>query len=297
MSNKTHKTLVIIICETRAHGVTSDLFKRNVLDIIPADLALCVRSNEQHEQHEQHNKFYDLAKYVWPVKEPDNWTDAYKSVAKELNVDENAWLKASAIGEMWLGGGNNKSIINQCGSGAILYYYRWFLQKKLEELNLIKEYDWFVITRSDFIWNIPHPPSKLLDPNRIYIPDGEYYDGVTDRHMIVSANYVKDCIHLIEPILCQPQYVIDSLVQMYGDVLNPERYIKWKLRELGLLDKVCFFPYVMYAVRENGGSTSWSIGTWNSELKYNIKYDGEYQSYIKYKNIIKTADDWKILLP
>jgi hypothetical protein len=40
------KTLVIIIAETRAHEFSYPSFKKNLLDNLDADLALCIAKNE-----------------------------------------------------------------------------------------------------------------------------------------------------------------------------------------------------------------------------------------------------------
>jgi len=44
---------------------------------------------------------------------------------------------------------------------------------------LLERYDRFVITRSDFIWDCPHPPLSVLSPDAIWFPDGEYGGGLT----------------------------------------------------------------------------------------------------------------------
>lgn len=45
------------------------------------------------------------------------------------------------------------------------------------------------------------------------------------------------------------------------------------------------FPYIMYAVRPINGSTSrCSIGVFNNELGYYIKYQSEYDKSSYYKN-------------
>ena len=70
---------------------------------------------------------------------------------------------------------------DRVGGSSILLFYRWLLLKKLIENNLIKKYNRFIITRSDFLWPIKHPPLNQMDEKYIWIPDGESFGGITDR--------------------------------------------------------------------------------------------------------------------
>ena len=55
------RTLIVVLGETRAHELTFALFKKNLMDRLDADVALCVGDNPR----ETHKSFYDHAKYVW----------------------------------------------------------------------------------------------------------------------------------------------------------------------------------------------------------------------------------------
>jgi hypothetical protein len=73
---------------------------------------------------------------------------------------------------------------------------------------------------------------------------------------------------------------------------NLEQFIDYSFTRKGLKDRVKFFPYIMYSVREWNGSTSWSKGQWSDDLGYYIKYRPEFQSATSVSLIIKTLDDW-----
>jgi len=69
------KNLVIIICETRAHEITFDNFKKNVIDVLNADLCICIGVKPDYDYN---NPFYQLAKYRFLYDEPDDFSDAFE---------------------------------------------------------------------------------------------------------------------------------------------------------------------------------------------------------------------------
>jgi len=288
-------TLVVILCETRAFRLCQDKFKENLLDQMNCDLALCVGINKNTEK--EGNKYYSYAKYIWEVDDPPDCGPVYTDICLKENGDPN-WKDLLNIEEdsgekedLNLGGIRT---LKAKGSGAYLYYYRWLLLQQLRREELISKYKWFIITRSDFIWNIPHPNTSILNDNYIYIPDGEKYGGITDRHTILPAKYVETYLNIIHPIIHNPLLVKN----IYNDLdhINPECFIKWWLEYNNIYKYVKYFPYIMYSVREKNGSTSWSKGDWSEENMYYIKYSTEFNSYKKFSNIIHNQEYWKDLL-
>jgi hypothetical protein len=118
------------------------------------------------------------------------------------------------------------------------------------------------VTRSDFIWNIPHPDTKLLNENHIYIPDGEKYGGVTDRHTIIPAKYVETYLNIIEDEL---KYSLKN--KLLGCPTNKV--------DILLVNLV---PFIKYPFNLN---INWILSL---ELKYIIKKN------IKNKNLIDSNE-------
>src|SRR5262245_14583909 len=151
-------------------------------------------------------------------------------------------------------------------SSAILIFCRWLLLHGLQQDDVLDRYDRFVITRSDFVWLCPHPPLSVLDRGAIWFPDGQYWGGLTDRHIVVSRADVVNCLNLIEDILLHP-------VQLYEEMKdqstlknigwNLEQFLQHHLGRKGLLHKVKLFPYVMYTARQVGDdSPTWMRGSY-----------------------------------
>ena len=168
------------------------------------------------------------------------------------------------------------------GSAGILIFFRWFLLKNLIDNDLINKYHRFIITRSDYIYNLPHPKVENMNENCIWIPDSEHYGGYTDRHVILSKNNIKSYLNILNNLVLRSNNYFMKM-KIKSD-WNLEQLIKFHLEQNNVLHLVKEFPYVMYSVRNINGSTRWSQGTFSNKLGYCIKYSSEYNISNYYKN-------------
>ena len=157
------KTLVIVLSETRAHELTFDNFKKNVLDELNADLCVCIGVKPDYDYT---NPYYTHSKYKFVYNEPEDYGDAFEEayqMLKSLNNESNPihWREFLKIRDQFLGG--IKAENQHPGSAGILIFFRWFLLQQLTEHDLIRHYDRFIITRSDYIYQLPHPTLELLE--------------------------------------------------------------------------------------------------------------------------------------
>ena len=363
------KTLVIILSETRAHEITFNNFKKNVIDELNADLCLCIGIKPDYDYN---NPFYKLAKYKFTYNEPHDFGDAFEyayniisknkpkyEVLKNINslyskvckpkqsnnnityygkynnkIDFNKfnddeivihkkkfsdnnfknsiygikksdnnnfvkqknvitykkpkhWREFLKVKDQFLGGIKDKH--NQHpGSAGILIFFRWFLMKNLKDSDLINKYDRFVITRSDFLYQLPHPKINLLNKDNIWIPDGEGYKGYTDRHVILSKKNINSYLNILNNmVLKSNDYIIK--MKKIGHRWNLERLIKFHLKQNNVNHLVKHFPYIMYSVRSKNGSTRWAAGKYDPELGYCIKYHKEWKKSSYFKEIFNKS--------
>ena len=169
-------------------------------------------------------------------------------------------------------------------------YLRHFLLNKLIENKIIEKYDRFIITRSDFIYNLPHPQLYILDSNNIWFPYGETYGGFTDRHVVCNKTNILIYLNLLNSLILYPDKYFDKMIARNQNnsiekYWNIEQIIKHHIIENNYLDNVKFFPYIMYSVRSKDGITRWSVGNWNEKEQCYIKYENEYKSANHFKNI------------
>ena len=229
----------------------------------------------QFTENFQYNNFKNQ---VFGIKKPFNISVSHKNVItykKPLH-----WREFLKIKDQFLGG--IKDNHNQHpGSAGILIFFRWFLLKNLIDNNIINKYDRFVITRSDYIYQLPHPKLVNMNKNLIWIPDSEFYGGYTDRHVILSKKNIESYLNIFNNIVLKSN---DYCMKMKSyNRWNLEKLIKFHLKQNNVLNLVKHFPYIMYSVRNINGSTRWSVGKFDNNLGYFVKYDSEYQKSSYYK--------------
>jgi hypothetical protein len=190
------------------------------------------------------------------------------------------WREFLKIKDQFLGG--IKDSENQHpGSAGILIFFRWFLLKNLIDSDLINQYDRFIITRSDFIYRLPHPQVKLMNENQIWIPNCEHYGGYTDRHVVLSRNTVEPYLNILNQLVLRSN---DYFLKMKNNEWNLESLIKFHLEQNNVGHLVREFPYIMYSVRNVNGTTRWIMGHYSNELGYFVKYPTEYYMSNHFKN-------------
>lgn len=370
------KTIVIILSETRTHELTFENFKKNVIDVLNADLCICIGVKPDYDYE---NPFYKLAKYKFLYNEDEDYSGAfdyaYNLIEKpkyevfnninalhskiqhpkqstdnityygtiqdninnllfnNFNDDEivintnncvfNEWknqiygIKNSdnnnliiqndiitlkkplnwreflKIKDQFMGGIKDKDN-EHTGSGGIQIFYRWFLLKNLIDNNLIDEYDRFVITRSDYIYKLPHPKVERMSINNIWIPNGEKYQGYTDRHVILSKTNIISYLNILNMmVLKSNEYFYKMKNYNYWNI---EKLINFHLQQNNVEYLIKEFPYVMYTCRNHNGTTRWSLGLYSEQLGYYIKYLTEYNQaeeyLIKFNNSGLTIDEF-----
>lgn len=278
------KVLVCVLAQTRSHETTWASFKRHVLDVLNADLALCVAKPIDYDIN---NPFWRFSTYQWTSPEYNDYGDAFDEALRSMNLKDTGWRKLLNVPDQWLGGIQGERA--QPGSAAILIYFRWLLLKNIVEQQLHLRYDSFIITRSDFVWASDHPP--VASDGAIWIPYGEGYGGYTDRHAIVPSRWVNTYLDLLSPVVHTPDALRES---MRGQTSwNLERYIKFHLEQAVPRPQVKHFPFAMYSVRNKGGGTRWAAGTWNRRLGYFVKYPLELISAMSLNEALNDGGGWQ----
>jgi len=287
------KTLVIILAQARVDKLTWPSFKKHVLDELDADLALCVG---QSPNNDPSNLYWAHAKYRWVAPEYEDFGDGFDQIQLERYGNVTDWRKILQVKNQWLGGIKGKG--KHPGSAGILIYFRAKLYDFLIKENILDQYNRFIVTRSDFIWDIPHPSIERLDPNCIWIPYGEFYGGVTDRHVVLSRHNAEAYLGLIDPILRDTDALISRMMAYTPEpIWNLERYIFFHLKSQNEASRIRFFPYIMYSVRESSTPTRWSSGIYDPKLGYYLKYPTEKARATITKKYLTYSSGKVILLP
>ena len=276
-----NKTLTIVLCQTRESNLTYESLVSKVLLPLESDLAFCGSAGDLLMS--QLDPIISNSRYVWNFPEPNNWEEACDAIS----TDFGAWRDLSRLSPMFLGG---TGFENTTGSGLIIMYWREILRKNLTK-EILDRYKWFVITRSDFFWKIPHPKIHYLEEDTIYLLDGEKYGGFSDRHIIFHKNHSEKILSFAEPIFNDASSLKDLLSPKKRG-LNPEKYLAFIANHYGLTKKIKFLPYLGYTIRSPETKTRWSKGVYSKKHGLFIKYPDELRQTNFNSIYLKSQGDW-----
>lgn len=246
----------------------------NVLDINNADLAVLIGDDIPPQY--QNASIFDRAKYVWTVPEYEDWGDALDLIAG----NHAEWRKR--LFPLWKptpAGLYPMNILlgplnGTAGSGTIVFAFRWFLAEKIKELDLTEAYDRFVITRSDHYYLCAHDLS-VLDNDYLWVPSGEDYRGICDRHLVVNSTNVLKALNVLPPLLANPEKYQENLGRVKS---NTEQllYQRWTEEKLG--DSIGRFRRMFFTCAQPGDVTRYKkMGNVTPEGVH-LKYVDEYEA-------------------
>jgi len=230
-------TLVCIMAQVRLGDPTWLKFKEHVLDVFAADLALCISDAPPKAfgkftgEPISEGPFFKNAKYIFKMKEPDDWLQALETMSPEL-------VHFRHFPGHWR------------VPGGINTYFKWFLYKNLEQNNLLSKYDRIIITRSDYFWQSPHP---VLDNEHVWVPEGECHGGICDRHMVIPSKWAKEFLAVGERLRVDKHMMpmIELLKKRpWGRnfMMNNETFLWFMYLSEGLHERIGFFKHVMYVL-------------------------------------------------
>jgi hypothetical protein len=284
------RVLVCILAQTRAHQVAWPTFKRQVLDELNADLALAITVDEAYDYA---NPYWQHAKYRWAGVQPadigDSFDLAQQWLCSERGIAPPDWREMLGVRGIWQGGIRSRH--PQPSYSANLLFCRWLLLQGLQQDRVLHSYDRYVVTRSDFVWLCPHPPLSILGRESLWVPDGEDYGGVTDRHLVVSREDLIPALSLIDDVLLRPTQLYEEM--SHRDDWSPEVFLAFHLERHGLLPRLRRFPYVMYTARSvRDAPSTWSPGRFDPSVKHIVKYPSEFRSARAYGTVVRSRQDW-----
>lgn len=179
------------------------------------------------------------------------------------------------------------------GSSGIFIFIRWFLLKNLIDNDLINKYDRFIVTKGDFIYQLPHPKLEHMNENCIWIPNCEHYGGYTDKHAVLSKNNIESYLNILNNMVLKSNDYFIKMINKYN--WNLEKFIKFHLEQNNVEHIVKEFPCIMYSVT-NTNEKKCNYCNYSNELGYCMKYFSEYDKSSDYKNKFQassqTIDDF-----
>jgi hypothetical protein len=227
------------------------------------DLALAIGDTDRTYQNAT---LFQRARYYWKFEEHgDDWSDALDDIDPTWKSNVAPRIHRSSL---VLGGARKWK-----GSGAISFWIRWFVTQRLVEERLVEQYDRFVISRTDHFYRCPHDLS-MLSLNDLWIPFGEDYGGICDRHLIVSSRHVLTALNVLPHLFAHPK----DYKRLGTKAYNPEALLRDAWSKQGLAGLVKRFPRMMFTCGNLAvpDQTRWSRAERLCNESVKIKYTDEY---------------------
>jgi hypothetical protein len=114
-----------------------------------------------------------------------------------------------------------------------------------------------------------------LDPKVLWVPDGEDYGGITDRHLVVSREQVLQALDILPPVLQDPMQYAHLLDDRFGNTVETLIDFRWKQQAL----PVQRFRRMMFTCAQDGDTTRFrNMSTVQVREGVRLKYGKEYVS-------------------
>ena len=245
------KYLVVLAGSPRGGEKTWNSLIKYVVNHLNADLAVCTTDNFFNK-----NLLFEKAKFHWIMKNPNSFEDYYS------NFFKGTWreylLKGKGLGLF--------------ESGLIHFALKDFVYRNYREI--LEKYEYIIYTRFDQYYVDFHPD---LTEDKVFIPEGEDYFGICDRHVVIKSKDSKKYFSIIDYIDSQ-NALLD--IPAYP---NCESVYKKHLEYSGLINKVERFERISFTSALKNEPTNWRIPTYKIFLTKNlmIKYPDEFIGAVK----------------
>jgi len=238
------KYLLVLAGLPRGGEQTWKTIFKHVINPLQADLAICTGTDI-----DKSSILYKKSKYKWLFEEYDDWFNYY-----EENFS-GYWREVFDTGL-------DTGLYN---SGSVHFAIKDIVKKNYIEI--IKKYDYIIYSRFDQFYIKNHPE---FSGDNIWIPQGENYTGMCDRHALFPSKFAEDFLDICN--------FIDSKIFDYDipEYLNCEAVYKMHLNHIGLTSKIKRNKRFQFTTAKKNDFTRWRVPKFNLHFYYGVK--------IKYPN-------------
>lgn len=247
------KYLVILAGSPRGGEKTWLSLFKYVINHLEADLAVSTTDNFISE-----NILFKKANYTWIMPNPVNFENYF-----ENNFSGN-WKKYLLLGKE----------LGLFHSGIISFAFKDFIFKNYQ--NILMDYEYIIYTRFDQFYVDYHPD---FSSDKIYIPNGEDYFGICDRHAVFKSSRAEQFFSIAKYIDSEKSF------QKLPKFLNCESVYKSHLENVGLLELIERFERISFTSSIKTDETKWRKPDMKIFLTRGlmIKYPDEYLEAIENK--------------
>jgi hypothetical protein len=206
-----------------------------------------------------------MAQWVWHVPEPADgdwgvWMDKAAELCPQLGGLQWSDLCQGKPDGIW--GGGFQKCSNHISKSGVVLVYQWVTSQKIMALNLHRQYDHIIFSRTDLLHLCDHHQVFNTSTQAIGVLQGMGFGGYCDRHLVGSSTTLLSAVNVTQDFVCNaPLY--EALMRR-GSMVNHESLQARVWERTRLL--VRQFPYTMFTVRSQGDPSSWSEGEDHADL-------------------------------
>ncbi len=167
-------------------------------------------------------------------------------------------------------------------SGMIHFAFKDFILRNYKEI--LKKYEYIIYSRLDQHYVDLHPD---FHDDKLYIPTGEDYFGICDRHAVFKSNKAEDYLSIVEYI-DSPEAIKDL-----PKFLNCESVYRQHLQSVSLSENIERFSRSSFTVALEYDPTNWRVPdlkvffTKNLMIKYPDEFIVAMKNKFKNNNLLK----------
>lgn len=260
------KYLIVLAGSPRGGENTWKSFLKYVLYPLEADLAICTG-----DKFYSKNLLTENAKYEWIFDEPKDWFEYYQ------NNYSNNWKNFFLSGK-------DTGLYN---SGSIHFAIKDIILKNY--INTIHDYKYLIYSRFDQFYTSKH--IEISDEEKkIYIPQGEDYFGVGDRHAVLTTDLASSFLNICN-------YVDkNESTENLPNYLNCETAYLRFLKHENLFKYIIRYPRKQFTASKKDDKTNWRIAKYKVYMYEDlyIKYPDEF--LVSIRNSLTSKELLKIIL-
>lgn len=211
-----NKICVCIEGQLRGSKTCGPTIKKHLIEPLNADLYFFIQNYEYHDSNNL--KYYGEYKDLYIYKNPDTFEDIFNNLCDYYGYEKNIWKETFRI----IKNENYTDGYDKPGVCMRRMYNRYLIYENMK----LKNYEWFIISRSDLYFVQDIQDITKLDKNTIYATDIAYFNGINNNMMIFHKNMFEKTLTYIKLFLNNSfsNYFINNNLK---DSLNEELFFSY----------------------------------------------------------------------
>eukprot|EP00457_Paulinella_chromatophora_P009468 gb/GEZN01009535.1/.p1 GENE.gb/GEZN01009535.1/~~gb/GEZN01009535.1/.p1 ORF type:complete len:396 (+),score=15.94 gb/GEZN01009535.1/:79-1266(+) len=291
------RVLVITIGNVRGGIFAWESLRRFVLEPLRAHLMVVVGVKPEEAGKVRETHLVQLARYYVPIIEPEDWSTVLDRPMHGQNGSGpiTNWQKLCAVsaGGNYMGGIRSKACQHQRSRSAAQLGLRWVTYEHLVASGLYLDYDYFVLTRTDYMYVCKLRVSSL-NPKYVWNQKCGRFGGYSDRVTIVSRENILTILKWPMEVTQFP----DEWEQKYRNCHINNFEMSWMCYiENAMPNMTRFFIHPAVIVAHQNDTSTWSKKTYLGDFKVPFTFvkTGKEEEWYEAKKICNVTHFYEMI--